>query len=267
MYQIGWFSTGRGSGSRSLLKTVWDSIQNKELKVTIPFVFSNREQGEAEGSDMFFQQVQGYGIPLIKFSSKYFESKSTTRMTPEWRLEYDREIMARLAGYHPDLIILAGYMLIVGSEMCQKYTMINLHPAQPGGPKGMWQDIIWQLIEEKQAQGGIMMHLVIPELDAGPPVTYCTYSIRGEPFDTYWQELEYMSLAEIRREQGENYPLFKLIRQSGLSRELPLIFTTIKAFSEGKVKVDLSRKLVIDETGQSISGYDLSDEINRILQK
>jgi hypothetical protein len=76
-----------------------------------------------------------------------------------------------------------------------------------------------------------------------------------------------MSLAEIRREQGENYPLFKLIRQSGLSRELPLIFTTIKAFSEGKVKVDLSRKLVIDETGQSISGYDLSDEINRILQK
>jgi len=98
MYQIGWFSTGRGSGSRSLLKTVWDSIQNKELKVTIPFVFSNREQGEAEGSDMFFQQVQGYGIPLIKFSSKYFESKSTTRMTPEWRLEYDREIMARLAG-------------------------------------------------------------------------------------------------------------------------------------------------------------------------
>ncbi len=265
MYQIGWFSTGRGGGSRSLLKAVWDSIQKGDLKVYIPFVFSNREPGEAEGSDMFFQQVKEYGIPLVDFSSKQFKTKSGQRMSLEWRLEYDREIMERLGRYHPDLIILAGYMLIVGSEMCQEYTMINLHPAQPGGPKGIWQDIIWRLIETRQLQGGVMMHLVIPELDAGPPVTYCTYSIRGEQFDRYWQELEHRSLQEIKREQGEDYPLFKLIRQNGLARELPLIITTLKAFSEGQVRVDRPKKLVVDSNGNTISGYDLSNEINQIL--
>ena len=265
MYKVGWFSTGRGGGSLRLLQAVWDSMQRSDLKVTIPFVFSNREPGEAEGSDIFLQQVKEYGIPLVCFSSRNFEAKTGERFSPEWRLEYDREVIKRLSHYHANLIILAGYMLVLGSEMCQKYTMINLHPAQPGGYKGMWQNIIWQLIEERQSHGGIMMHLVIPELDAGPPVTYCTYSIRGGPFDVYWQELEYSSLQKIRQEQGDNYLLFRLIRQNGLARELPLIITTIKAFSEGKVRVDRDCQLVIDSSGNPISGYDLSNEINKIL--
>ena len=265
MYQIGWFSTGRGPGSRSLLKAVWDNIQRGDLRVSIPFVFTNREPGEAEGSDIFIQQVKEYGIPLIYFSSQKFESENGKRLSPEWRLDYDREIMQRLSSYNPDLVVLAGYMLIVGSELCQKYTMINLHPAEPGGPKGIWQDIIWQLIRERRPHGGIMMHLVIPELDAGPAVTYCTYPIRGGQFDTYWKELEHTSLDKIRKEQGENYPFFKLIRQHGLSRELPLIITTIKAFSEGRVKVDRVRQQVIDAHNKIIPPYDLSKEINQIL--
>ena len=57
--------------------------------------------------------------------------------------------MNRLQGFHPDLCVLAGYMLIVGEEMCQRYNMINLHPAAPGGPTGTWQEVIWQLIDSK----------------------------------------------------------------------------------------------------------------------
>lgn len=265
MYQTGWFSTGRGPGSRSLLKVVWDSIQKGDLNVSIPFVFTNREPGEGEGSDLFINQVKEYAIPLIYFSSQQFASKNAKRLSLEWRLEYDREIIKRLTNFQPDLIVLAGYMLIVGSELCQKYTMINLHPAQPGGLKGMWQDIIWKLIEERRPRGGIMMHLVIPELDAGPAVTYCTYPIKGRQFDVYWKELEHASLEKIRKEQGENYPLFKLIRQHGLAREMPLIITTIKAFSEGIVRVDRANKMVVDGQGKVISAYDLSEEINRIL--
>lgn len=265
MYRIGWFSTGRGEGSRKLLEIVWDNIQNGELETEISFVFSNREQGEAEGSDQFIELVQQYNIPLICLSSNRFRNTDKARTSDDWRKDYDREVMQLLTNFHPDISILAGYMLIVGSEMCQKYDMINLHPAMPGGPKGTWREVIWQLINEKQQKSGVMMHLVTPELDQGPPVTYCTFPITGEPFDTYWQELEQVSLVDIKKKQGGNYPLFKLIRQHGFTRELPLVITTIKTFSKGSVKVDPIKKLITDNDGHPLAGYDLSSDINKML--
>jgi folate-dependent phosphoribosylglycinamide formyltransferase PurN len=62
--------------------------------------------------------------------------------------------MERLTGFNPDINVLAGYMLIVGAEMCQRYDMINLHPAIPGGPKGTWREVIWKLIETGASETG-----------------------------------------------------------------------------------------------------------------
>jgi folate-dependent phosphoribosylglycinamide formyltransferase PurN len=151
-------------------------------------------------------------------------------------------------------------MLIVGKEMCRRYNMINLHPAAPGGPAGTWQEVIWQLIDNQAQETGVMMHLVTPELDKGPPVAYCTFPIRGEPFDRYWQEIEGKPLEEIKREQGENNPLFKIIRKHGLAREFPLIIATIKAFSQSKIKISNEKK-IIDAEGKPIKGYNMTDEI------
>jgi len=71
--------------------------------------------------------------------------------------------------------MLAGYMLIVSEEMCGKYTMINHHPATPEGPKGSWQDVIWQFIDEKASKSGVMTNVVTPKSDKGPVITYCRY--------------------------------------------------------------------------------------------
>jgi folate-dependent phosphoribosylglycinamide formyltransferase PurN len=151
-------------------------------------------------------------------------------------------------------------MLIVGEEMCRRYNMINLHPAAPGGPKGTWQEVIWQLIDSQAGETGVMMHLVTPELDKGPPVAYCTFSIRGKPFNKYWQEIKGHRVEEIRQRQGENNRLFRLIRKHGLAREFPLIISTLKAFSQGKVKIEAGK--VVDAEGRPINGYNLTDEIN-----
>jgi len=141
LLKLGWFSTGRGQGSRNLLSTVYKAIQEGELEARIPFVFSNREPREAEGSDVFFQLVEGYDIPLVNYSSKGF--KAHWQGPPqEWRIHYDREVMKRIEPFNPDLCVLAGYMLIMGPEMCHKYDMINLHPAPPGGPTGTWQEVV-----------------------------------------------------------------------------------------------------------------------------
>jgi len=258
-YKIGWFSTGRDKAARDLLQTVWRSIEEGEIKAEIIFVFSNREPGEKKESDAFFDLVRGYQIPLICLSSARFKEK----FGEGWRPKFEKEVMKRLEGFHPDLCVLAGYMLIVGPEMCERYPMINLHPAAPGGPKGTWQEVIWQLMEEGAAETGVMMHLVTPELDEGPPATYCTFSIRGQPFDRYWDEIKGCSVEEVKNKEGENNPLFKLIRQHGLAREFPLIVATLKAFSEGRVRIE--GETIVDASGKAIQGYDLTEEIERKL--
>ncbi len=268
---IGWFSTGRDEAARKLLQIVQDNIFQGEIKGKIIFVFSNREPGEAEETDLFFNLVHSYKIPLITFSYRRFKNLKSTEKSneagslPSWRLEYDREVMKLLRLFSPELCVLAGYMLIVGHEMCQQYNMINLHPAAPGGPTGSWQEVIWKLIESKAEKSGVMMHLVTPELDRGPVVTYCTYSIRGEPFDKYWQEIEKYPVSQVKAEQGEKNTLFQLIRKHGLVREFPLIVSTLKAFGEGKIKIEAGN--VVNDHGKLISGYDLTQEIDRIVRR
>ena len=252
------------------MQAVISSIKRGEIKADIVFVFSNREPGETKESDLFFELVKSYHIPLISFSCHKFKARGGVSVTgqaealPSWRLDYDREVMNRLQGFHPDLCVLAGYMLIVGEEMCQRYNMINLHPAAPGGPTGTWQEVIWQLIDNEAEETGAMMHLVTPELDKGPPVTCCTFPITGEPFDRYWHEIKGGSTEELKK-QGEDNSLFKLIRQHGLAREFPLIIATIKAFSQGKVKITADKKVVTAE-GRPINGYNLTDEINELVE-
>ena len=269
MYKIGWFSTGRGKSARKLFETACKSIEKGELETEISFVFCSREPGESPETDKFISLVESFGVPLVCFSYKRFRGdrsdNSKSGVLPDWRLEYDRQIMARLKDFKPDLCVLAGYMLIVGKEICSFYNMINLHPAAPGGPTGIWQDVIWHLIEEKAKETGVMMHLVIPELDKGPVVSYCTFPIVGHPFDRYWQSIEGQKVKDIKRQQGEDNLLFKTIREYGFKREIPLILATIKAFSRGDVSIKNGR--IVDSRGRIINGYNLTDEIDKILKQ
>ena len=259
MFSISWFSTGRDQAALDLLQTVWRQINEGNVRAQISFVFSNREPGESEESDLFFQLVQEYHLPLICFSSAKFRAEGDD----DWRLRYDREVMRLLKGFQPDLCVLAGYMLIVGPEMCHRYNMINLHPAAPGGPAGTWQEVIWKLLKDQAEKTGAMMHLVTPELDKGPPVTYCTFSIRGNPFDQHWRGIKGRPVTEIKAEEGENNPLFRTIREHGLAREFPLIVATVKAFSEGRVRIEDGE--VVSANGEVLRGYNLTEEIDSEL--
>ncbi|HJX12008.1 MAG TPA: formyltransferase family protein [Dehalococcoidales bacterium] len=270
-YKIGWFSTGRGEGSRGLLRTVQEAIKTGQLDVDIEFVYCSRDRGETDATDGYLDMVEGYGIPLVSFSYQMYKAvrgmpnPDPLKPLPLWRLDYDREVMKRLKGFHPDLCVLAGFMLITGPEMCRRYDIINLHPAAPDGPVGTWQQVIWKLVEEEASTQGVKMHVAIPELDAGPTATYCLFSIRGKPFDRLWAEIRGKSVAEIKTDEGENNPLFKAIRRHGYVRELPLVVATIKSFSRGRVKITPDKK-VADAAGRLINGYDLTAEIDEAVR-
>lgn len=267
-FKIGWFSTGRDKAARDLLDTVYNDIKEGTIPQSeISFVFCNREEKEAEESDHFIKEVKGRKIPLISFSSAKFKLPlGKEGKFQEWRLAYDQEVMKLIKDYPCDLIVLAGYMLVVGEEMCQKYPMINLHPARPGGPKGSWQEVIWQLIKRRSSETGAMMHLVTPELDEGPPVTYCVFKIKNGVFSSQWEEIEkmerdYPGFLEKGVKAVENTSLFHLIREKGLIREFPLISYTLKVFAEGRVKIEDNK--IVDSEGKLLEeGYDLTEMIN-----
>jgi folate-dependent phosphoribosylglycinamide formyltransferase PurN len=252
---IGWFSTGRDEAARQLLQAVQDKNRRGDINGRISFVFSNRESGEAKESDLFLELVRSYNIPLVCLSHKKFKTVKVEEdlgIKKEWRIKYDREVNKKIEPFAPDLCVLAGYMLIVSEELCQKYNMINLHPAPPGGPTGSWQEVIWALIENKADTAGAMMHLVTPELDRGPVVSYCLFSVKGEPFAEYWRK-------------NDKNMLFRLIRQHELAREFPLITLTLQSLSRGEVSIKDRR--VIDAHGKLISGYNLSGKADEEVKK
>lgn len=279
MLKIGWFSTGRDEAARKLFRAVKESIDSGYIgDARISFVFSNREPGESRESDLFFNLVRSYGADLICFSHRKFKPemrrrglketkalREDSKTLKEWRIQYDREIMKRVGTYSPDLNVLAGYMLIVGEEMCKKYVMINLHPAPPGGPKGTWQEVMWKLIRGGAKEAGATIHLVTEKLDEGPPITYFTFPIAGQAYGPLWRSVREKGIEKIMREEGESNALFKKIRWEEERREIPLLIETLRMFSKGLLKVERGKILFQGEERRG--GVCLNGLVERALME
>ncbi|MBI2918069.1 MAG: phosphoglycerate transporter [Chloroflexi bacterium] len=268
--RIGWLSTGRDEAARDLLRVVRSAMDTGDISGRLEFVFCNREPGESAESDRFIELVNGYTIPLVCLSGRRFWREHGAgepyagAAPPPWRLRYDEEVLRLLSGFPHDLVVMAGYMMITSPLLCQQMTMINLHPALPNGPKGTWQEVVWQVIEAQAPASGVMMHLVTPELDRGPAIAYCAYSLRGEEMDPLWRQAGDRTGTGLQAAGGESLPLFQAVRRRGLAREFPLIVATIKAFGEGRFRVESGQ--VVDERGQPRPPVDLTAEVEAALR-
>jgi phosphoribosylglycinamide formyltransferase-1 len=252
-FRFGWFSTGRDLAARQLLQAVYDKIKEGFIPGEISFVFCDRERGETEQSDLFLDLAAALGLKTITFSSRRFKPELRKKDRERWRAEYHEAVMERIASHKEALLVLAGYMLILSPAMCQRYPMINLHPALPGGPTGAWEEVIEELIRQRADTTGAMMHLVTPELDRGPVVAYYSFPIQGGAFARFWKGAS--------EQRG---PLFWLIRQEGVRREIPLIVLTLKALAEGKIRIKEGK--VLDSKGKELKGLVLTPEVEDYLK-
>jgi len=101
----------------------------------------------------------------------------------EDRAAWDVALADHIAHLEPDLIVLAGWMRILGPAFIDRFPdprhpgrarIVNLHPALPGELPGT--DAIEQAFAEAEAntrsESGVMVHVVVPEVDAGPVIAF-----------------------------------------------------------------------------------------------
>lgn len=150
------------SGSGSNLQAILDAVDDGRITAVPTLVVSNRQDA--------------YGLVRAEkagLSTAYFPFKPY-REAGKSREDYDADLAELIRPYHPDLIILAGWMHILSAAFLQHFPnrVINLHPALPGQFAGT--HAIQRAYEAYQrgeiTHTGCMVHHTIPEVDAGPVI-------------------------------------------------------------------------------------------------
>ena len=264
--RLGWFTTARGSGSRAMYEAMADAIAGGQIEAQFAFVFCNRDPGEDETTDGFFELVRANSHPLVTRSSvRYRRSVGGDRSRPgaalpAWRADYDRAVDLDLAAHPFDVGVLAGYMLIFTGGFVQRHPLFNLHPALPDGPTGTWREVIRELMRGRATESGVMLHMAIPDVDEGPVAAFCRYSLRAERFESLWAELE-GEIDGLDDEALEATPLFTAIRDEGVRYESPLLLATIAELATGRLRVQGA--VVVDADGKPRAPADLTAEVSK----
>ena len=140
------------SGSGSNLEAIVKACHEKNIYGEIVYVISNNP--DAYG----IERAKKYNIPV-----KIIDHKSYTN-----RDDFDDALKDFLDNLEIDLIILAGFMRILGKNITEKFygKMINLHPSLLPLYPGL--NTHTQALNNKDKYHGISIHFVSAELDAGP---------------------------------------------------------------------------------------------------
>jgi len=140
------------SGSGSNLEAIVKACHEKNIYGEIVYVISNNP--DAYG----IERAKKYNIPV-----KIIDHKSYTD-----RDDFDDALKEFLDNLEIDLIILAGFMRILGKNITEKFygKMINLHPSLLPLYPGL--NTHTQALNNKDKYHGISIHFVSAELDAGP---------------------------------------------------------------------------------------------------
>jgi phosphoribosylglycinamide formyltransferase-1 len=260
--RIAWFATARGTSSRLLFNAAVEAINEGRLNAEIVCVVCNRVRGQSVNTDLFLDDVDCAGIPLIASSSREWRRRVGGEISipgqelASWRRDYDQHLYEQIIEHSPDIAMLAGYMLVVSDVICDQLPCLNLHPALPDGPIGTWQEVIHQLIAERADLSGMVLQRVTTELDRGPTVTWAQYAIRGPRFDHLW--------GQYGEDAESETPLFRAIREAGVGREAVFILQSLQTIASRRSTTSTRPTAPQgDETGSDITRQ-VEAEIQRL---
>ena len=145
------------SGNGSNLQAVLDACASRTLPAQVVAVVSDHDHAYA------LKRAADAGVPSVHVG----------RHPGEPRGDYDARLADVVAGFGPDLVVLAGWMRILTSSFLGWFPdrVVNLHPALPGELPGTHAiERAWhQALAGERTRTGVMVHLVPDEgVDDGP---------------------------------------------------------------------------------------------------
>lgn len=146
--KIAVFASGNGSNFEAIAK----SMNQGEIEGAIVLVFSDRTEAYV------LERAKSLQIPVRSFSPKQFTNK----------VEYEREILKELEAKEVELLVLAGYMRLIGPTLLNAYPnrILNIHPALLPEFPGLHG--IRDAFEAGVKQTGVTVHYVDNGVDTGP---------------------------------------------------------------------------------------------------
>ncbi|HVV68300.1 MAG TPA: phosphoribosylglycinamide formyltransferase [Gammaproteobacteria bacterium] len=178
------------SGNGSNLQAIIDAIA-AGLPAKISVVISNQEQAFG------LVRAARAGIPVKILSHKAFPDRTS----------YDAALQSCLDEYQPELIILAGFMRILSDEFVRHFhpRLLNIHPSLL--PKYPGLNTHQQALANGDSTHGVTVHIVTPEVDAGPIIaqaaTRITLEDTTDSLKAKVQQLEHQIYPEVIRLYAE----------------------------------------------------------------
>lgn len=174
-----------GSGKGTNFQAIAAAIQAGELNARVTCVLANVPDA------LILTRARALGIPAEYIDPAPFKTKLDG--------EAELKVIARLRYYEVELVVLAGFMMIVKRRLLKAYPrrIVNIHPALLPAFPGLasWK----QALDAGVKTTGCTVHYVDAGTDTGPIILQRTVAV--EPGDTP------QSLHErIQREEYIAYP-------------------------------------------------------------
>ncbi|QCJ40765.1 phosphoribosylglycinamide formyltransferase [Bacillus sp. S3] len=190
MKKIAVFASGGGSNFQAIINVIREGLLSAEISLLVcdqPGAFA-------------IERAKANRIPCFIFSAKDYSSKA----------DFEKEIAGLLRDLDVDLIVLAGYMRLIGPTLLKEYEgrIVNIHPSLL--PDFPGKDAIGQALAAKAKWTGVTIHFVDEGMDTGPIIVQERVRIaEAETRESLQQKIQsiehklYPSILHMLLTQGE----------------------------------------------------------------
>lgn len=142
------------SGSGTNLQAFIDAVADGRLSLELSVVVSNNPGAFG------LVRARNAGIPTACIEHGHYSDRDS----------FDRAVASKLDEWQPDLLVLAGFMRILGAGFVARYggRILNIHPALLPAYPGL--NTHQRVLDAGEKWHGSTVHFVTEELDGGPRI-------------------------------------------------------------------------------------------------
>ena len=172
------------SGSGTTAEAVIHATQNNQLDAEVVLVISNKKDAGVFNRVKECNKTYTLSIKSLYISSKNYPASISENWQPGRQTNLEEvTILDNLKKHSIDLVLLLGYMKLVGDKIVSYYgyrsdyrspylaNMLNTHPGLLPATKGYYGKQVQTYVLENRLQAGHCLFAVDVDYDGGPVIT------------------------------------------------------------------------------------------------